>query len=129
LYNFDPSLILEEDAKCAICLGDYEEEEQLRDLPCGHHFHKFCVDQWLMQKKHCPLCLQNIETAKEFGQRSLSDPNLEKRVIPAPSIQQINVENDSDSLPSFSSSASSTITTSSSSSSYSSSSASSSSTS
>ncbi|CAG8488646.1 9142_t:CDS:2 [Paraglomus occultum] len=36
-----------EDAVCSICLSSYEDEEELRHLWCGHHFHKDCVDEWL----------------------------------------------------------------------------------
>eukprot|EP01116_Phalansterium_solitarium_P013470 TRINITY_DN30835_c0_g1_i1.p1 TRINITY_DN30835_c0_g1~~TRINITY_DN30835_c0_g1_i1.p1 ORF type:complete len:300 (-),score=82.92 TRINITY_DN30835_c0_g1_i1:45-944(-) len=50
------------DATCAICLGDYEEGEQLRYLPCEHHFHSDCVDQWLGMNKSCPLCKRLIDT-------------------------------------------------------------------
>jgi len=79
-YKFKPNSIPEEDAKCAICLGDYSEDDELRDLPCGHHFHQHCVDQWLTHKKHCPLCQQNIENAKELA----SHPEKQKLTGAAP---------------------------------------------
>lgn len=50
-----------EDASCVICLGDYEEEEEVRFLPCKHHFHKECVDVWLRLDKACCLCKQDID--------------------------------------------------------------------
>lgn len=40
-----------EEATCAICLGDYRTDETIRFLPCQHHFHLECVDQWLMTDK------------------------------------------------------------------------------
>jgi len=46
--------------KCLICQFNYEEREALRKLPCGHCFHKDCVDQWLSQKDCCPYCRQLI---------------------------------------------------------------------
>jgi len=41
---------------CAICMTDYETAEEYRVLPCGHDFHKACIDQWLKKKALCPLC-------------------------------------------------------------------------
>jgi len=93
LYNFDPSLIPEEDAKCAICLGDYEQGDELRDLPCGHHFHRLCVDQWLRQKRHCPLCLQDIETAKDVASHSVpAASTLSGNQAPSNSVQSIVID-------------------------------------
>jgi len=49
-----------EDATCVICLSHYEPEELLRRLPCGHHFHKECVDEWLGVSGRCPLCVRGV---------------------------------------------------------------------
>lgn len=49
-----------DDAKCSICLADYQDNEPLRRLRCLHHFHKECVDQWLGISATCPLCVQSI---------------------------------------------------------------------
>jgi len=50
--------------RCAICLSDFETGEQLRRLPCAHHFHPPCIDTWLKRNKVCPLCLKCIEDTK-----------------------------------------------------------------
>ncbi|CAF2259064.1 hypothetical protein BRARA_H02643 [Brassica rapa] len=52
--------ILQEDAECCICLSAYEDGTELRELPCGHHFHCSCVDKWLYINATCPLCKYNI---------------------------------------------------------------------
>ncbi|CAK9091651.1 unnamed protein product [Durusdinium trenchii] len=33
-------------------------------VPCGHHFHKFCVRKWFVSQSHlrCPLCNQVFGT-------------------------------------------------------------------
>lgn len=45
-----------EDAVCCICLAKYANNEELRELPCSHFFHKDCVDKWLKINASCPLC-------------------------------------------------------------------------
>ncbi|KAF9437925.1 hypothetical protein BGZ76_010556 [Entomortierella beljakovae] len=55
------TLLDPEDAVCAICLCDYEDEEELRKLNCKHYFHKDCVDEWLRLNRNCPLCKRDIE--------------------------------------------------------------------
>lgn len=48
--------------RCTICLCDYEEQDEVRRLPCMHLFHKECVDQWLPTNKRCPICRVDIES-------------------------------------------------------------------
>ncbi|CDY60265.1 BnaC05g49290D [Brassica napus] len=52
--------LLQEDAECCICLCAYEDGSELRELPCGHHFHCACVDKWLYINATCPLCKYDI---------------------------------------------------------------------
>ncbi|KAL6177210.1 hypothetical protein ACLB2K_048736 [Fragaria x ananassa] len=49
-----------EDAECCICLSSYDDGAELRQLPCGHHFHCSCIDKWLFINATCPLCKYNI---------------------------------------------------------------------
>lgn len=41
---------------CCICLAKYANNDELRELPCSHFFHKECVDKWLKINASCPLC-------------------------------------------------------------------------
>lgn len=41
---------------CAICLSAVSEGDRIRRLPCGHTFHRPCVDQWLLRVASCPMC-------------------------------------------------------------------------
>lgn len=52
--------IKEEDAQCTICLAQYAEKEQIRKLPCKHHFHMTCIDEWFGIDDVCPLCKRPI---------------------------------------------------------------------
>lgn len=46
------------DMECTICFGVYTDGEEIRKLICRHHFHRRCVDVWLLgHQNRCPLCL------------------------------------------------------------------------
>ncbi|XP_021889635.1 LOW QUALITY PROTEIN: RING-H2 finger protein ATL7-like [Carica papaya] len=45
------------DNQCSVCLGDYQAEDKLQQIPaCGHTFHMECIDHWLSSHTTCPLC-------------------------------------------------------------------------
>ncbi|KAE8913736.1 hypothetical protein PF005_g2674 [Phytophthora fragariae] len=68
-----------EDACCCICLNDYEPTQSLRVLPCAHHFHKDCVDEWLLVNSTCPTCRKSIfEPAG--GATATSEEDMLRRV-------------------------------------------------
>ena len=47
----------DDDASCAICLGDYTQGEELSLLPCKHVFHAACFRRWGLQGgETCPCC-------------------------------------------------------------------------
>ncbi|GLT65059.1 hypothetical protein SLA2020_375110 [Shorea laevis] len=42
---------------CAICLGEFEEGEWIKDLlNCSHEFHAACIDSCFQSHSNCPLC-------------------------------------------------------------------------
>ena len=49
-------------ADCSICLSCFAEGEVCRSLPapCGHMFHKSCIDQWFETSSRCPLCNRSV---------------------------------------------------------------------
>ncbi|XP_074574952.1 E3 ubiquitin-protein ligase At1g12760-like isoform X3 [Curcuma longa] len=49
-----------EDAACCICLAKYVDNDELRELPCTHFFHKECIDKWLKLNALCPLCKTEV---------------------------------------------------------------------
>ena len=61
----------DKDASCCICMNDYEDGQEMRKLPCGHHYHKECVDEWLLMNATCPTCRLSITgTSEERGDSS-----------------------------------------------------------
>ncbi|KAL8144461.1 hypothetical protein V2J09_017493 [Rumex salicifolius] len=60
--------------ECVICLCQYEDDDVPRRTlkPCGHRFHKICIDTWFYESRRrrslyrvhrhrrCPLCRVNI---------------------------------------------------------------------
>lgn len=69
-FCFNPEAVKGMDAndcsvKCLVCQCEYEEEETLRRLPCGHSFHRDCIDQWLMSNDFCPYCRKSIVEGNE----------------------------------------------------------------
>ncbi|CAN1168205.1 E3 ubiquitin-protein ligase At4g11680 [Linum perenne] len=67
-------MISGEDAVCCICLNEYEDEEELKELPCGHVFHVECVDKWLKINASCPLC--KYEICESGAEQDVSSPPI-----------------------------------------------------
>jgi len=42
-----------EDAQCVVCLEEYHEGDSYKRLPCRHHFHTSCIDEWLRLNDRC----------------------------------------------------------------------------
>ncbi|MCO5572225.1 hypothetical protein L7F22_025977 [Adiantum nelumboides] len=49
---------------CAICLTEFQHNEQGRMLPaCKHSFHMDCIDMWFYSHSTCPLCRAAVTPA------------------------------------------------------------------
>ncbi|TYI35823.1 hypothetical protein ES332_A03G102400v1 [Gossypium tomentosum] len=54
------------DTQCAVCLGEYQAEDKLQQIPaCGHTFHMDCIDHWLANHTTCPLCRLSVLTSSD----------------------------------------------------------------
>ncbi|KAH8075924.1 ubiquitin-protein transferase [Aureococcus anophagefferens] len=53
----------EEDNECCICLDEFEDEERIKKLRCGHLFHLNCIKKWLLADMRCPTCRQPVADA------------------------------------------------------------------
>ncbi|GAB0489497.1 hypothetical protein MMPV_000716 [Pyropia vietnamensis] len=62
----------EDEATCVICLCEYVTGELVTFLPCRHHFHQRCINEWLVTDKSCPLCKQDIDAGAVAAAASAS---------------------------------------------------------
>lgn len=47
---------------CAVCLSEFEDNENGRVLPkCRHTFHVDCIDVWFQSHSNCPLCRTPVQ--------------------------------------------------------------------
>ena len=72
---------------CFLLILEFEEDEDVRRLPCMHLFHVPCVDQWLGLNKRCPICRVDIE-AQHCPQAFR--PQSHKNSEPSPNASGVN---------------------------------------
>lgn len=41
---------------CVVCQTDYECDDTIGILDCGHEYHRECIAKWLVVKNACPVC-------------------------------------------------------------------------
>ena len=70
--EFKSSGVSVEDANCGICLCPYASDDLIKFLPCGHHFHSDCIDQWLSRNKTCPYCKQPADKVTAAAHEKIS---------------------------------------------------------
>ena len=63
VFTWSPGIISMQ-SDCALCLESFAVGHELRRLPCGHAFHRSCVDHWLLEVQQgkprwCPMCKVN----------------------------------------------------------------------
>ncbi|KAF7133163.1 hypothetical protein RHSIM_Rhsim09G0115500 [Rhododendron simsii] len=55
--------------ECAICLGEIEEGDEIRELRCDHVFHMVCLDRWVVGYRHetCPMCRGRLAPPRKWA--------------------------------------------------------------
>ncbi|XP_076915947.1 uncharacterized protein LOC143575452 [Bidens hawaiensis] len=62
------------DTLCSVCLGDYQAEDRLQQIPaCKHAFHVECIDSWLSTHTTCPLCRLSLLTSSPTEPQPTND--------------------------------------------------------
>jgi len=58
------------DCKCYICYEDIKDNSDIYDIPCGHFFHKTCLDNAVcFQHVKCPVCRHELPHTKDNNTR------------------------------------------------------------
>ncbi|TQD84736.1 hypothetical protein C1H46_029662 [Malus baccata] len=73
---------------CAICLGEFEDGDWLKELPkCSHEFHISCIDAWFVSHSNCPICRSQVydlmrdpPVPRQTPEETLSQDEVEERV-------------------------------------------------
>ena len=42
--------------ECLICLNQFNENDKVSLIKCGHVYHSKCLSLWFIKKKSCPIC-------------------------------------------------------------------------
>ncbi|GMT27319.1 hypothetical protein PFISCL1PPCAC_18616 [Pristionchus fissidentatus] len=62
---------------CTVCMCEFEEDDEVRSLPCAHAFHSRCIDRWLSYNKKCPNCRVDLDrNASPTGSSSAAAPDV-----------------------------------------------------
>jgi hypothetical protein len=60
-YKYTGAPLPEDKKMCAICLADYEVDEDIKTIPCMHFYHQACIDEWMSRSCVCPICKSKID--------------------------------------------------------------------
>ena len=56
-------------ATCLICLRQITSRDEggnMTLLQCGHTFHNFCMNKWIVVRQECPTCRGTLENAQNM---------------------------------------------------------------
>ena len=66
------NVVLREPEKCSICFETINESDK-KTLNCDHHYHRNCINTWLVEQDTCPLC-RAPQGTREETRSSREDP-------------------------------------------------------
>jgi hypothetical protein len=69
--------------ECPICYTNFDLDEEIGLLRCGHKYHFKCITEWInFDGKNCPLCRTNIKYCQECNGKLLINYSYTGKVIP-----------------------------------------------
>merc|ERR1712071_139790 len=69
---------------CAVCLCEYEMDENICSSPnknCKHYFHRDCIVEWLMTCVECPICRNDFLSTGDENDQGKQDLDQENLVL------------------------------------------------
>ncbi|XP_023551575.1 E3 ubiquitin-protein ligase RING1-like [Cucurbita pepo subsp. pepo] len=48
--------------QCAVCIDGFEKDTEVKQMPCKHVFHDYCILPWLELHNSCPVCRFELPT-------------------------------------------------------------------
>ncbi|KAI9915783.1 hypothetical protein PsorP6_007918 [Peronosclerospora sorghi] len=64
----------ENQRECVICLSDYEKDDTIISLPCGHTFHKGCGLRWFLEHNVSSTCRYQLPIQTEVSTSQSEQP-------------------------------------------------------
>ncbi|KAE8729561.1 E3 ubiquitin-protein ligase RING1 [Hibiscus syriacus] len=59
--------------QCAVCMDEFEEGTDAKQMPCNHLYHKDCILPWLEMHNTCPVCRHELPTDDSDYERRVRD--------------------------------------------------------
>ena len=54
--------------ECSICFEEMWKMKRAKARPCGHIFHKVCLERWVNHQDYtCPICRADIYYVQSYG--------------------------------------------------------------
>ncbi|KAK9122495.1 hypothetical protein Sjap_012097 [Stephania japonica] len=84
-----PTLKIDENLQCSVCLDDFEIGGEAKEMPCKHKFHAACIMPWLHLHSSCPVCRFQMPAEAKFdvngdgseGSRSRTNNSIDNNLI------------------------------------------------
>ncbi|XWS73397.1 hypothetical protein CRYUN_Cryun02cG0124700 [Craigia yunnanensis] len=72
-----PTVKIEENLQCSVCLDDFEAGTEAKEMPCKHKFHSGCILPWLELHSSCPVCRYQMpaDESKLVSERPRNNTN------------------------------------------------------
>ena len=100
-----PAKFTDPPVECAVCLGEFQVLERVKQLPCLHVFHETCIDRWLLESmpsrsaafNSCPLCKRvpleaGVPAAEEPGAEHAQAATLDESLSAGVEMQPLPAE-------------------------------------